>query len=195
MMRTLKIFLLCAALIAGACKAGERGGTFFETDETAEAGKIVADANQDLKKIKVLYEQNEGKRQELKDAMEKNDSLKAKQIADDVVYLINDGAALCQSAVDKIQRAESMKINSDYAAYLRLKEESLQLEMDAFEQYRLAARVLRDNYDPKNAVMKEKVKEEFKLRNDNYRVAMEKARDKSNQANEIAKAAMTKTGS
>ena len=64
--------------------------------------------------------------------------------------------------------------------------------MNAFEEYRQAARTLRDNYDPKNAAMRDKVKTEFKTRNDNYREKMEKARDKSNQANELAKTAMRK---
>jgi len=163
-------------------------------DETAEAGQIIGEANQDLTKIKVLYEQNESKRGELKTAMEKNDTVAAKKIADDVVYLINDGAAFGNSAVEKIQKAQEMQINDDYREYLRLKEESLKLQLEAFENYRMAARTLRDNYDPKNAALREKVKQEFTSRSDNYRTIMEKARDFSNRANELAKEAMKKAG-
>jgi len=48
-------------------------------DETAEAGKLVQEANADLKKIKVLYEENEGKRQELKQALESNNTAEVKK--------------------------------------------------------------------------------------------------------------------
>ena len=83
-----------------------------------------------------------------------------------------------------------MQINDDYREYLRLKEESLKREQEAFENYRQAARTLRDNYDPKNAAMRDKVKEDFKNRVENYRELMEQARDYSNRANEIAKQAL-----
>jgi hypothetical protein len=83
-----------------------------------------------------------------------------------------------------------MQVNDGYREYLRLKEESLKRELEAFENYRQAARTLRDNYDPKNAAMREKVKEDFKARVENYRKLMEDARDYSNRANELAKEAL-----
>ncbi len=185
--------ILCACLFSG-CKSSGVGpiSILGPTDETDEAAKVVAEANQDLTKIKVLHEQNESKREELKAAMEKNDAVAAKKIADDVVYLINDGAAFGNSAVEKIQKAQEMQINDDYREYLRLKEESLKLQLEAFENYRMAARTLRDNYDPKNAALRDKVKLEFKTRDENYRTIMEKARDFSNRANELAKEALKK---
>lgn len=180
------------SLIAGSCKSSGGGGVFGPTDDTQEAVKLVDSANEDLTKIKVLYDENEGKRQELKSAMEKNDAAAAKKIADDVVYLINDGASNGNDAVKKIQKAQEMNINDDYREYLRLKEESLKLQLEAFEQYRMAARTLRDNYDPKNNTLREKVKEEFKTRSENYRTIMEKARDYSSRANELYKAVLRK---
>lgn len=190
---TICIVLLSACLFSACRRSG--GGMvdiLGPVDETEEAGKLVFEANQDLTKIKVLYEKNEGKREELKSAMEKNDAAAAKKIADEVVYLINDGFDFGNVAIKKLQDAQEMNINSEYREYLRLKEEALKLQLDAFENYRQAARTLRDNYDPKNAAMREKVKLEFKSRNDAYREKMEKARDKSNQANELAKEAMRK---
>lgn len=189
------LLMFVVALSFVSCKRSGNGGTLDilgPSDETEDAGKLVFDANQDLTKIKVLYEQNEGKREELKAAMEKNDAVAAKKIADEVVYLINDGFDFGNAAIKKLQDAQEMNINSDYREYLRLKEESLKLELDAFEEYRQAARTLRDNYDPKNVAMRDKVKLEFKTRNDNYREKMEKARDKSKQANELAKEVMRK---
>jgi len=94
--------------------------------------------------------------------------------------------------VDKIEKAQEMQINDDYREYLRLKEESLKKEMDAFEEYRQAAILLRNSYDPKNAAVRDRVKDEFKNRSENYRSIMESARDYSNQANELAKEALKK---
>ena len=177
---------------SSACKRSGGGGIDIlgPADETAEAAKVVASANEDLTKIKVLYQQNEGKREDLKKAMEANNAEAAKKIADDVVYLINDGASSGNSAVEKIQKAQEMQINDDYREYLRLKEESLKRELEAFENYRMAARTLRESYDPKNAAMREKVKAEFKTRSENYRKVMEEARDYSKRANELAKDAL-----
>jgi hypothetical protein len=157
------------------------------SDETAEAGQTIIEANKDLNKIKVLYKENEGKREEIKKAMEANDAETVRKISDDVVYLINDGMVSGKEAIEKLQQAQEMAINEDYREYLRLKEESLTRQLDAFENYRQAAIALRNNYDPKDKAMREKIKEEFKNRSENYRRIMESARDYSKRANEIAK--------
>lgn len=161
-------------------------------DETAAAGALVQQANDQLTKIKVLYKNNEGKREEIKKAMAADDAAEVRKIADDVVYLINDGADYGKTAVDKIQQAQEMNINDDYKEYLRLKEEALKHQLEAFDNYREAARALRDNYDPKNSGLREKVKAEFGQRSENYREIMEKARDFSNRANELAKETLRK---
>jgi dGTP triphosphohydrolase len=193
--QVLAIGVVAAAAVFSGCKTSGSSGTLDilgPSDETAEAAKLVAEANEDLSKIKVLYKNNENKREELKKAMEANEAEKVKKIADDVVYLINDGFDSGKSAVDKIEKAQEMQLNDDYREYLRLKEESLKRQMEAFENYRQAARSLRDNYDPKNAQQREKVKEEFKTRSENYAKIMEEARDFSNRANELAKEALRK---
>ena len=47
-----------------------------------------------------------------------------------------------KAPIDKIEKAQEMQINDDYREYLRLKEESLKSELEAFDNYRLAARTL-----------------------------------------------------
>ena len=196
LLRSILIWIVLLAIsFAASCKrSGSSSGIDIlgPTDETTAAAELVASANEDLQKIKVLYKKNENKREDLKKALETNDADKVRKISDDVVYLINDGSDNGKSAVDKIEKAQEMQINDDYREYLRLKEESLKKEMDAFEEYRQAARVLRDSYDPKNAAVRDKVKDEFKNRSENYRSIMESARDYSNQANELAKEALKK---
>lgn len=194
--RSLQIVLLCLvfmfALFAFACKKSGRSEGFEilgPTDETAEAAQIIAEANKDLTKIKILYNENEGKREELKKAMEANEIENVRKLSNEVVQLINDGTASGKSAIEKIQKAQEMAINEEYREYLRLKEESLTRQLEAFANYHSAALALRDNYDPKNKIQREKIKEEFKNRSENYRIIMEKARDYSKRANELAKEA------
>jgi hypothetical protein len=197
--RHLLVFLpgLILCLLIGACRSSSRSGdSSFEilgpADETAEAGKVVQEANAELQKIKVLYKQNENKREEIKKALESNDAAEVRRITDEVVYIFNDGFDAGRAAIDKIAQAEDMNVNDDYKEYLRLKEEALRKQMEAFEEYRQAARTLRDNYDPKNVANREKVKADFTERSESYRKLMEKARDLSKQANEIAKDALRK---
>lgn len=196
-MRKALTILFLATAFSFACKSGGVSlvPPLTASDETPEAGKIVAEANQELTQIKVLYQQNESKREELRAAMEKNDAVSVKRIANEVVDLINSGTSHGQTAIDKIQTAREMRINDDYADYLRLKQESLRLELEAFENYRQAARTLRDNYDPKNTAQRDKVKAEFTKFTDNYRTTMEKARSRSREANEVAKAALNQQAS
>jgi len=191
------IVALSFCVFAQSCKSsGNGGGVFGPSDETADAAKLVAEANEDLTKIKKLYSENEGddekpgKRAQLKKALEENNAEQVKKISDEVVYIINDGMDFAKAGIDKVQRAQDMNVNDDYKEYLRLKELALSKQVEAFEQYRQAARALRDNYDPKNEQLRAKVKVEFDQRSDKYRELMEKARDYSSEANEIAKDAM-----
>jgi hypothetical protein len=183
----LTALLLLAVAFAVACKSSSTGGILGPVDETAEAGKLVEEANADLKKIRVLYEQNEDKRPELKAALESNNEADVKRISAEVVQIINEGTNFGNSAIDKISEAQDMQINEQYKEYLRLKQEALKKQLEAFAQYHQAARVLRDNYDPKNAQNRDKVKTEFDTRSEKYRELMEKARDNSSEANELYK--------
>jgi hypothetical protein len=194
MKRHLSKLFIIALLAMTACRSSGRADapSIFSSDETAEAGKVVATANDDLTKIKVLYKDNENKREDLKKAIEADNAEQVKKIADEVVDLINSGFDNAQGAIDKLEKAQEMQVNEDYREYLRLKEESLKRELEAFENYRQAARTLRDNYDPKNAAQRDKVKQDFKNRVENYRKLMEEARDYSNQANTLAKEALKK---
>lgn len=194
MSKRVKITLLAAALVAAcllaSCKSSADSpgtGIFGPADQTAQAAELVAQANQDLTKIKILYDQNEGKRLEIKKAMEANDTEAAKRIAKEVTQLINDGATSANDAIDKIQKAQEMEINDDYREYLRLKEQSLKLESDAFDNYRQAAKILNENFDPKDTAKRDKVKADFKELSDKYLDTMERARDYSHRANELAK--------
>ena len=181
-------FLSWCVLLSSCSKGDSNISDLLEfSDDTTAAAQLVTEANEDLNKIKVKYKENEAKREELKDAMKSNDSEKVKKIADDLVYIINDGMALGESAIEKIGKAQEMSINSDFKQYLQLKELSLQKQMDAFENYRQAARVLRDGYNPKDEKQRETIKAEFAKRDDNFHKIMDEAKDYSKKANDLAK--------
>lgn len=199
MTNTAIIFLcLCvsAALLFFSCKKAEQAESYDIlnfSDETTEAAELVLDANAELNKIKVLYRENESKREELKAAMKESDAENVRKIADELVYIINDGMALGESAIEKIEKAQEMNINADFKEYLSLKQESLQKQMDAFENYRQAARFLRDGYNPKDDKQREKVKTEFAERDANFQKIMESAREYSKKANDFAKESAKKS--
>ena len=188
------IIALCFVSFGSCKRTTSTGGIDIlgSSDQTAEAGQTVAAANEDLKKIKVLYEANIGKREELKKALETNNAEDVKRLTEEIGDLIDDGKADGMDAINKLQQAQEMQINADYREYLRLKEESIKKEVDAFENYRQAARALHNNYDPKSSSIRDKVKEEFKARSDNYSKIMDSARADSAQANVIAKEALKK---
>lgn len=181
---------LSLMLLLASCQKSEQSGDFdtlLFSDETTAAAELVADANEDLNKIKVIYKKNESKREDLKNAMKENDAESVKKIADDLVYVINDGKTLAEDAIEKIEKAEAMNTNEDFKEYLRLKVESLRKQVDAFENYRQAARLLREGYDPKDDKQREKVKAAFIEKDTNFQKIMEVAKDYSKQANDLAK--------
>lgn len=179
------IVAFCVGIWSAACRSSS--GLLGPVDETAEAAQLVMEANTDLKEIRILYDKNAYKREELKSAMAADDAEAVKKIADEVVYLINDGAKLGKRALDKIEEARGLKLNEDYADYLRLKREALNYQMNAFEEYRQAARKLRDSYNPKDKQAHAEVKADFEQRSLEFQKQMEKAREYSIQANELAK--------
>lgn len=196
----IKLFIIafCVAFVAaaGGCRSsGTGGGGLLGTgDETAAAGEVVQEANAELQKIKVLYKENENKREEIRKALEADDAETVRKLSNEVVLLINEGTEYGETAVEKIQKAQEMQINDEYREYLRLKEDSLKRQLAAFEEYRKAAQVLRNNYDPKNSAQRDKVKAEFTQRSENYRKTMEEARDYSNRANELRKEVLQRQG-
>lgn len=188
----LSIVLLFVAAVAIGCKSSD-GGVFAPADETPKAAQLIIEANAELTKIKALYRENEGdaekegKRLQLRKALEANDTEQVRKVTGEIIQLIDEGTEHGRTAVDKIQQARDMRINSDYQEYLRLKEEALKKQLEAFAKYRAAAQSLRANYDPQNSDVRDKVKNIFEEQSNSYREIMEKARDNSSQANELYK--------
>ena len=183
--------LLCTILLSLlACKKGdttEDNDILDFSDDTTKAANLVAEANEDLNKIKIMYKKNEAQLDELKAAMSGQDAAKVKQIAETFVYLINDGASLGQSALEKIERAEAMNVSADYKDYLDLKSQSLQKQLEAFEHRRQAAILLRDSFGTNDPAAIEKAKGAFKSQEEIAQKILGEAQEISKKANTLAK--------
>ncbi len=189
------VALICFFVFSACQKTDSSDGfdTLLFSDDTTDAAKLVSEANEDLNKIKVMYKKNEDQRDVLIAAMGEKDIEKVKRITDDVVYLINDGMALGESAVEKIARAQQMNIDATYKDYLSLKEESLQKQLSAFESRRQAVRKLRDSFGTNDAALVEKAKIELKQMEEVFVKTMEESREISKKANDLARESAKRT--
>jgi len=173
-----------------ACKKNDTSDgfdTLIFSDDTSDAAALVSQANEDLNKIKVMYKKNEVQREELIAAMSEKDTEKVKKITDDLVYIINDGIALGEGAVEKISKAQQMNIDADFKEYLSLKEESLRKQLEAFESRRQAVRLLRDSFGTNDPALVEKAKLGLKEKEEYFMKTMETSKAISKKANELAK--------
>jgi hypothetical protein len=177
------ILILLAVILS--CKSASDYSPFGPPDETQKAGEVISSANEDLQKIKVLYEENESMRRELRQALETNNPDQVRDVSDRVIKLIADGTVIAKRALSKIDEALDMNINDTYRNYLDLKKQSLKRQLEAFENYRIAAESLKANYDPRSEEKRSTVTKEFKDRTEKYTADMERARSLSYQANEI----------
>jgi hypothetical protein len=188
--KTLKILLVFSLVFTFACKKGDDSSSLLNiTDETDEAVKLIDSANKDLQGIKKLYKANEGRVEDLKLAMKDKKVEEAKTIANEAVYAINDGVALGIKAVEKIEKARNLDINSNFKEYLELKEKSLRKLMEAFEYRRQIAVSLKNGYDPENTQQRDLIAAEFKEKDAKFKELEKEAREASLKANDLVKSA------
>ncbi len=185
--------LLCFAF--SACNSVEtdsnNAGVFdFSSDDTEKAIVLIQEANDELKRIKILYNENETALKQLREASKNQDIERIKEISNALVYVINDGFIFADSAKSKIDEAQQLNINPQFKDYLGLKEDSLDLQIEAFKFLHEAARLLRDSAGSQNKEELEKAKIIFKEKDENFKKKMEEAAQKSQQADELAKNAL-----
>lgn len=187
--------LVFALLLISACPGGvdsSDSSSIFSFDQTEEAFNTVSEANEQLKDIKRLFKENEGRQEDLKEAMNQKDAAKVKEIAEALVYQINNGTRLGEEAIAKIEKVQQMNVNEDFKNYLSLKAASLRKYIEAYEQRRQLAILLSKSYDPKDAKQRSRFVEEFKKADEIFKRTMEEARQSSDKANALAKEALSK---
>jgi len=191
----IKTLLLSLSLVLAACPGknnSSQSGGILSFDETAAAGETVREANNILKEIKQQFKDNEPKLEELQNALKEKNADKVRAIAEELITQINLGTEAGKEAINKLRIAQDKNINEDYKEYLFLKTQALEKYVEAFEERRQAAILLRQGYDPKNAANRDQVVAAFKEREEKFKEIMEEARKSSEQANQLAKESLNR---
>lgn len=189
------LFVLCLgflAIFSFACStdgnSNSGGSSLLDfSSDTEKAVKLVLEANGELKRIKILYNDNKNALQDLKEATKNRETEKIRTIANLLVYVINDGFILADSAKSKVEQAQELDIHQDFKDYLSLKEESLEKQIEAFQALHEAARILRDSAGSQDKEQAERSRLNFKEKEENFQKMMEEAKKISLQADELAK--------
>ena len=166
--------LVLLASLALACTALKNLGS---GNSLAEANKMVQEANNELKLIDQIADDNEEKSSALEKADNANDSAEVKRILEDVIKAIDDGLKHGEVAADKLDKASKMNIDDKYKEYLSLKSSSLRKQIEAFKERKEAARIMHDNYDNKDKAAVQKAKDDFKKKNTNFKKLLGEAND------------------
>lgn len=172
--------------------SSQSGGSILSFDETSDAGETVREANNILKQIKQRFKDNEPRLEELQTALKEKNAEKVRSVSDQLITEINAGTEAGEEAINKLRVAKDKNINNDYREYLDLKILALEKYVEAFEERRQAAILLRDGYDPKNAARRDQVIGAFKQREERFKEIMEAARISSEQANQLAKESLNR---
>jgi hypothetical protein len=187
------LFLFFALSAFGfSCRSTEsendNDSAFFDfTSDTEKAVALVREVNAEMLRIKILYNENQNALKELKEASQNRNSERVKTISKSLVDVINDGFVIADSAKSKLEDAQKLDIHPDYKEYLRLKEESLEKQIEAFQYLYDAARLLSDTAGSENKEQTEKARFVFKEKEENFQRTMEEAKKISLQADDLAK--------
>ena len=194
-LETKTLLLSCLILLSAfnfSCKSNtdesEDNSSLFDFSSDAEkAVGLVEEANKELKRIKILYNENQNSLKDLKEASKNRNSEKVKTISKELVYAINTGFVFADSAKSKIEEAQELNIHQDYKDYLSLKEQSLEKQIEAFQFLYDAAELLHDTAGSQDKELIEKSRFAFKEKEENFQMKMEEAKKISLQADELAK--------
>ena len=194
----LLVLLLTVLLCGFSCgkNTGENDdddtGFFDFTSDRDKAVKLIDDANEELKRIKILYTENRKKLEDLKEATKAQDLPKVREISNDLVYTINDGFIFADSARSKIEEAQNLSINQEFKDYLSLKSESLDKQVEAFTFLHEAARVMRDSFGSGDLGQIEAARQNFLEKEKSFQAKMEEARKLSEEGDAFYKDTMNK---
>lgn len=175
--------LVVLAALALACSALKNLGSNSQT----EANKLVQDANNELKEIDRIADDNEAKVDALTKADDAGKSAEVKSILDDLIKAIDDGLKHGDIAASKLEQASKLNVDANYKEYLSLNSQSLRKKIEAFKERREAAKIERDNYDNPDKTALKKATDDFKKKNANYKKLLGEAKDLSRKADDIAR--------
>ena len=190
--------LILFSVFTFSCKSNtaendDNSGFFDFSSDTEKAVALIEEANDELKRIKILYNENQNSLKDLKEASKNGESEKVKLISKELVYAINTGLVFADSAKSKIEEAQELNIHQDYKDYLSLKEQSLEKQMEAFQFLYAAAELLQNTTGSQNKEQIEKARFVFKEKEEKFQAKMEEAKKISIQADELAKESLKRS--
>lgn len=195
MIRTKKKFALLSCLIflsvfIFSCKsdstaANDDPGFFDFSSDTDKAIEIVRQANDELMRVKILYNENQSTLQELKEASQKGETERVKTLSKALVDAITTGFVFADSAKSKIREAQELNIHQDYKDYLSLEEQSLDRQVEAFQFLYDAASLLNQTTGSPDKQQAEKAALVFKEKEENFEKTMEEAKKINEQADKL----------
>lgn len=157
-MKNLSLIFLFLTFFALGCSGLDSLGL---DDETAQAGELVKQANEDLREIRQLNKANAGKLEQLQQAMTDRDTPQVRKILDQLIEAVSKGLSYGETAIARIDQATEKKTNPTYNEYLRLKQEALRKQIDAFKFRRDVAKALRDKFGTEDQAEIDRAKTEF----------------------------------
>lgn len=194
--RIIVLLSMFASAFLSACDLGSRTSRSGEDlgPEAArqEAFTLVEDANQNIRAIKVLYRDNSAKVSDLEEALKAGDLAKVKKLSEELMLAINDGYLLADSIIAKLEEAQELDINPTWKRYLSLKQESLELQIRAFDYRKNSAELFRDKIGDENQETLKLARDTFKKNEEGFKKYMQEAEKVSKEADDLRKSTMGK---
>lgn len=194
--RTIFLVILIAVASLAACDLGSRtsrsGEDLGPEDARQNAFRLVEDANQNIRAIKVLYRDNSAKIADLEEALKAGDLTKVKRLSEELMLAINDGYLLADSIIAKLEEAQESDINPTWKRYLSLKQESLELQIRAFDYRKNSAELFRDKIGAENQETLKLARDTFKKNEEGFKKYMDEAEKVSKEADDLRKSTMGK---
>lgn len=175
--------LVLIAFFALACSALKNLGG----NELAEANKLVQEANDELKEVDRISDENDSKVNELYKADDAGNAADVKRLLGELMTAIDEGLKHGEVAADKLEKAAKLKVDSTYQEYLSLKSQMLRKQIEAFKERKEAARIMRDNYDSTDKEKLKKAKDDFRAKNNNYKRLLAEAKELGRKADDISR--------
>lgn len=150
-----------------------------------QANKYVAEANDELKKIKKIQDDSESKIKELKSALDAKNVSGVKSALDDLIKMIDQGLDHGRTAAEKVETASKLNVDKPFKEYLDLKGQSFRKQIDAFEARKKSAEIFREAYGSNDSAKIDKAKDDFNKEKAKYESLLDEARELSDKADKI----------
>lgn len=188
--------IVVSLVITASCNLGRRtsrsGEELGSDADRQKAFEMIEDANQNIRSIKVLYRNNNSKIKDLEQALKDGDLKRVKDLADELSLAINDGYLFADSILAKIEEAQNLDINPTWKRYLALKQESLELQIRAFDYRKNSAELFRDKIGTEDQETLKLARDTFKKNEEGFKKYMAEAEKVSKEADDLRKAAVGK---